>query len=111
MQRKETNGQPFDPQRWDTLHRGVFDPNWEAVGEGILVLEAAGARLFRVSWEFDIDKMNTGSEAALSSIADALKQHLAVLCQGKAVSFETPQSQIEEGPVTVVKCRTRGIIG
>ena len=38
-------GQVFDPWRWDKLEHGVLDPKWESAGEGIEVLQTAGAPL------------------------------------------------------------------
>ena len=93
-------GQAFDPQRWAKLEHGVLDPTWQSAGDGIEVLEVAGARLFRVEWQFGIDKMNTSSETAMRSSAAALQK-----------SFGAPQSEVKEGPVTIVRCWTRGIIG
>lgn len=104
-------GQPFDPKRWRQVERSILDPTWASAGEGIEVLQANGARLFRVFWEFAIDKMNTSSEASLRSSTVELRQRLATLFNGEFVSFDTPKCETEEGSPMVVRCWTRGIIG
>ena len=104
-------GHPYDPDRWHRLARSVLNPAWVPAGEGIEVLATGGARLFRLTWEFAIDRMNTGSDESLRSSAGALQQRLAELADGASVSFDTPKSETQEGPVTLVRCWTRGIIG
>ncbi len=103
--------QPYDPDRWVRLERALLSPTWDSVGPGMEVLQANGARLFRVCWEFAIDKMNTSSESALRSSAAALHQRLAILFNGESVSIDTPKSETQDGPATVIRCWTRGIIG
>lgn len=104
-------GEPFDGQRWSRLERALMDPTWQAAGEGIEVLQANGARLVKVRWAFAIDKMNTASEAALRSSAAALRQRLAAVVNGEPASFDAPKNATEDGPATVVRCWTVGIIG
>lgn len=107
-----TTCQPYDPDRWARLERAIIAPAWESDGQGIEVLQANGARLFRVRWEFVIDNMDTSSESKLRSIAAALRQRLATLFNGESVSFAIPESETQQqGPATVVRCWTRGIIG
>lgn len=102
---------PFDQERWDRLYRAVMAPIWQPANDGIEILQANGARLVRVRWEFAIDKMNTSSEADLQSSAAALRQHLLALVNGERSCFDTPKSATTEGPVTTVKCWTQVIIG
>jgi len=103
--------EPFDKQRWSRLERALMNPTWQSAGDGIEVLEANRARLVKVRWAFSIDKMNTASEAALRASAAALRQQLLTLANGDPTSFDTPTSDTENGPVTVVRYSTIGIIG
>lgn len=105
------SGQPFDQQRWDRLFRAEMNPTWQPMSDGIEVLQANGARLVRVHWEFAIDKMDTSSESDLRSNAGALHQQLLALINGEQASFNMPWSDTKEGVATVVQCWTQGIIG
>ncbi len=104
-------GGPFDGQRWSRLERALMNPTWQPAGDGIEVLQANGARLVKVRGEFAIDKMNTLSEAALRSSAAALRQQLSALVNGEPASFDMPKSDTKDGPATVVRCWTIGIVG
>src|SRR5690242_10021954 len=73
------SGAPYDGQRWLRLERALLDPRWQSASEGIEVLQANGARLVKVRWEFSIDKMNTSSEAALQAAARRLREQLSAL--------------------------------
>ena len=104
-------GETFDGQRWSRLERALMNPTWQSAGEGLEVLQANGARLVKVHWWFAIDKMNTASEAALRFSAAALRQRLSAVINSEPASFDTPKSAVEDGPETVVRCWTVGIIG
>ena len=106
-------GQAFDLMRYDELLRAVVDPTWLSEGAGIQVLTVAGARLIRVCWEFRIDKANTNSETDMNTRLADLRRRLVVVVDGGNASFENPPNSCEktDGPVTVVQCSTRGIIG
>jgi len=104
-------GQVFDPECWSELARGVPNPTWKPAVEGIEGLQVAGARLFKVQWEFGIDIMNTSSEVKLRLSAENLQKSLAALINGEDVSFDTLESAVKNGPVTLVQCWSRGIIG
>jgi hypothetical protein len=103
---------PFDPERFVRLMEALIGPTWEPAGDGIVVLEAEGARLFRVTWEFTIDRRNTSPALALRESALRLQGRLATLFDGGSVSFNTVPwiDKKEDGPVTVVSCSTNGII-
>jgi hypothetical protein len=106
------DAQAFDPQRWSELERAVLDPRFQPAGEGIEVLDATGARLFKIHWQVSIDKMNTNLESEMRSRITALQQALKVIIDNEDVSFAAPDFQvIVSGPVTRVVCWTRGTIG
>ncbi len=105
------SGEPFDQGRWDELYRAVLDPTWQPASECIEVLQANGARLVRVLWEFAINKMNTSSEAALRSSAAGLRQELSILVNSEPASFDTLKTDTKDGPATMLRCWMVGIIG
>jgi hypothetical protein len=50
-------GGQFDQEQWNRLYKGAANPQWVDAGNGIQTLQANGARLVRVVFEFGIDKM------------------------------------------------------
>lgn len=102
----------FDPHAYDKYLRGLMAKNWQPVGSCVEVLDAIGARLVRVQWEFNIDVTDSTSNSTLIKSISALKQILDGLVDGRRASFgEIKFKKTELGKNFTVQCHANGIIG
>jgi hypothetical protein len=101
----------FDPNAYDRYLRGLMVRDWQQAGSGVEVLDAVGARLVRVLWEFSIDVMDSTASSALSQSVSALKQTLDGLVAESVASFgEITFDETTLGKNFTVRCRAHGII-